>query len=86
MNHDLMESVRQQLLCFPPAHKESEELTNAERIALCIASGCKMDYRTENSAEGGYRLIASTVNRIGIAKINGKFVIYESAATESTAK
>jgi hypothetical protein len=77
MNPDLLEPVRQQLLCFPPAHKDAEELTDAERIALCIAAGCKMDYRTENTPQGGYRMVASTSNPVGIVKINGRFHVCE---------
>lgn len=66
----------EQFMVFPAIAKEPEELTNAERIALCIASGCKMDYRTEPS-EGGWKMVASTVNPVGIVKIDGKFLIYE---------
>jgi hypothetical protein len=76
---ELMERLKQQLMTFPPAGKEVADLTDAERVALCIASGCKMDYRTENTAEGGYRMVASTVNLVGIVKIDGKFVVYERA-------
>ena len=66
-----------QLLSFPAVTKEAEELNDAERIALCIFAGCKMDYRTEQTAEGGYMLVASTVNPVGIVKINGKFQVCE---------
>ena len=76
---EAMEAVLQQLMAFPPSHKEAEDLTERERIALCIAAGCKMDYRTENTPEGGYRMVATTVNRVGFAKINGRFHVYESA-------
>ena len=84
MSPDLLDGIKQQLLAFPPPWKEPEELTNAERIALCIAAGCKMDYRTENTGDR-YMLVASTVNPVGIVKINGKFQVCESVATENTA-
>lgn len=76
---DLMDRAMRQLMSFPPQSKEVADLTDAERIALCIASGCRMDYRMENTAEGGYRMVASTVNLVGIVKIDGKFVVYERA-------
>lgn len=74
---DVRKQIIAQLLALPAVAKEAEELTDAERIALCIASGCEMDYRTEQTAAGGYRLVASTVNPIGIVKINGKFQVCE---------
>lgn len=74
----MFERVASQLMsAFPPLHKEASELTDAEKIALCIVSGCEMDYRTEITPAGGYRMVASTVNPVGIQKINGKFQVCE---------
>lgn len=76
MSPDVLDSIRQQLLAFPAASKEVADLTNQERIALCIASGCEMDYRMENTADG-YRMVASTVRPVGIVKVGGKFLVYQ---------
>lgn len=77
MTDDLMARVRQELTAYPAISKAVEELTDADRIALCIVAGCKMDYRLENTPEGGYRMVASTINPVGITKINGRFHVYE---------
>jgi hypothetical protein len=74
---DVRERIIAQLMAFPAITKEPDELTDAERIALCIVAGCKMNYRTEATPEGGYRFVASTVNPVGIVKINGKFSVCE---------
>lgn len=76
---DPVKAIAAQLMRFPAITKEAHELTDAERIALCIAAGCKMDYRTEQ-IDGSYRLVATTENPVGIAKINGKFQVYELKA------
>lgn len=73
---EIRKSILEQFLAFPAAAKEPEELTDAERIALCIASGCKMDFRTEQT-ETGWKMVASTINPVGIVKIDGKFRVYE---------
>lgn len=74
---DVRTSIIAQLMAFPPASKEAHELTDGERVALCIAAGCKMEYRHESTPEGGYRMVATTVNPVGIVKIDGKFRVYE---------
>jgi hypothetical protein len=74
----MFERVAAQLMsAFPPSHKEASELTEAEKIALCIVAGCKMDYWTEITPTGGYRMVASTANPVGIQKIDGKFQVSE---------
>ena len=74
---DIRERLMAQLMAFQHPTKEAHELTDAERIALCIFAGCAMDYRTESGPNGSYRLVASTVNPVGIFKINGKFQVAE---------
>lgn len=71
-----LSAITSQLLAFNAKAKVSE-LTEAERIAICIAAGCKMDFRTENTPDGGYRLVVSTVHPVGIVKIDGKFQVCE---------
>jgi hypothetical protein len=71
-----MEAAIRALCAFPPLHKEAADLTDGERIALCIAAGCKMDFRMEVK-NGSPRLVATTVNPIGIVKVEGKFRVYE---------
>lgn len=79
MDNDLIDGIRKQLMAFPAAFKEPADLTDQERISLCIASGCEMDYRMENAADG-YRMVATTKNPIGIVKVGGKFIVYENRA------
>ena len=74
---DLRTQVLRQFLAFPAITKEAHELTAAERIALCIAAGCEMDFSTENTPEGGYRMVARTKRPVGITKIDGKFHVAE---------
>lgn len=68
-----MEMVLAQLTAFPNVSKELSDLTERDKIALCIAAGCEMDYRLD-----GNKYVATTLRPVGFAKINGKFIVYES--------
>lgn len=86
MDEKIVRFVAAQLLAFPSPLKEVSELTEAERIALCIASGCEMDYRTEN-INGAYRMVVTTARPVGIQKIEGRFLVcQQGSAREASSK
>ena len=77
-----MDAALRELCAVPPPHKEVADLTDAERIALCIAAGCEMDYQREYK-NGSLYMVAKTVNPIGIVKVDGRFRVYEGKAEKT---
>lgn len=52
------------------------ELTELETLAICAIAGCLLRFTCESGE--GYRYMVSTVNPVGVVKVNGKFLVGES--------
>lgn len=71
--------IRQQLLegftRLPDLILEVDQLTDRDRVALCIAAGVKVDTSWKEE-RGSTFLIVTTQNRCGIIKAEGKFKVF----------
>ena len=55
--------------------KEVEDLTEDEKFALCFFAGVEIDWMHLNETYMSY--VPTTRNPVGIAKIDGKFQVYD---------
>jgi len=58
--------------CLSAKHKEIDQLSEMEKVCICMASGCEIDIDYEGS-----RMTMKTRNPVGIVKIEGQFKIFE---------
>ena len=76
------ESIAKQFLAaMPDPSSEVDDLTDAEKIALCCAAGIELEFSTENE-DGKYMLRATTKRRVGIVKIGNEFRVIQEADTK----
>ena len=68
----LRERILAQVMQYPSPLKSAEELTDAERVALCIAAGIETYTTMEENV-----ITFHTKRPVGIVKIDGKFKVYE---------
>ena len=74
MTDDLIGRTISQFTRLPSPETEVADLTESEKIALCIAAGCETEW--VEGVGASMTLTVRTVRPVGIAKINGRFVVY----------
>lgn len=57
------------------AHKEPEEMTEDEKLAVCVTAGCEVIIRPVQGGMGSMSL--STKYPCGISRVGGKLQVFE---------